>query len=120
VAVLAVVGVSSNVTPNDTTIAMIVGVVSIIAGLILFAGYWLYYALMTCSRKQATVGKMALGIVVTDMNGHRLTFARSNARFFATFLSAYSLCIGYLMIIWTKKKQALHDMVAGTLVVRKR
>ena len=63
---------------------------------------------------------MALGIVVTDMNGRRLSFARSSARYFATFISDLTFCIGYLMIIWTKKKQSLHDMVAGTLVVRKR
>jgi uncharacterized RDD family membrane protein YckC len=81
---------------------------------------WLYFGIMTCSSKQATVGKMALGIVVTDMNGRRLSFARSSARYFATFISDLTFCIGYLMIIWTKKKQSLHDMVAGTLVVRKR
>ena len=80
---------------------------------------WLYEAFMESSSKQATVGKMALGIIVTDLYGRRITFARATGRYFAKILSGLTLLIGYLMVAFTERKQALHDMVAGTLVVNR-
>lgn len=80
---------------------------------------WLYWSLMESSSLQATVGKMALGIVVTDLDGRRISFGRATGRYFAKYISAFILFIGYLMAGFTEKKQALHDMIAGTLVVTK-
>ena len=80
---------------------------------------WLYYALMEASIHQGTLGKMALGIKVTDMAGGRITFGRASGRFFGKLLSNLTLGIGYMMAGWTEKKQALHDILADTLVVRK-
>ena len=80
---------------------------------------WLYYALMESSSKQATLGKMALGIVVTDMNGDRISFGRATGRHFAKFVSFLTLFIGFIMAGFTEKKQALHDMIASCLVVQK-
>lgn len=81
---------------------------------------WLYSALMESSAKQATLGKMALGIVVTDLNGRRISFARATGRYFSkAFLSAI-LLIGYIIAAFTEKRQALHDIIAGTLVVKRR
>lgn len=80
---------------------------------------WLYEAYMESSSKQATVGKMALGVVVTDLSGRRITFGRATGRYFAKFLSGLTLGIGYLMVAFTERKQGLHDMVAGTLVVNR-
>lgn len=65
------------------------------------------------------MGKRALGIIVTDEHGERLTFARATGRHFAKFLSGLVLYIGFLMAGWTSRKQAIHDMVANTLVVMK-
>jgi uncharacterized RDD family membrane protein YckC len=79
---------------------------------------WLYYSLMESSAKQATVGKMALGIVVTDMDGRRIGFGKATARYFAKILSALILGIGFLMVAFTERKQGLHDLLAGTLVVK--
>ena len=79
---------------------------------------WLYYALMESSAKQATVGKMALGIIVTDLEGRKIGFGRATGRYFAKILSALILGIGFLMAGFTERKQALHDMVASTLVVK--
>ena len=79
---------------------------------------WLYFALMESSSKQATLGKMALGIRVTDVNGNRIGFGRATGRHFAKILSGLILGIGFLMAAFTEKKQALHDMIAGTLVVK--
>jgi uncharacterized RDD family membrane protein YckC len=89
--------------------------------LVLFecAAIWLYFALMESSKNQGTLGKMALGLRVTDMDGNRLTFGRATGRWFAKMLSALTLCIGFIMASFTQKKQALHDMVASTLVLRK-
>ena len=80
---------------------------------------WLYYALMESSPKQGTLGKMACGIVVTDLEGKRISFGRATGRYFGKLLSSLILCIGYMMAGWTAKKQALHDELAKTLVVRK-
>lgn len=81
---------------------------------------WLYYSIQESSEKQATVGKAALGLRVTDINGERISFLRATGRYFAKALSAIILLIGYIMILFTSKKQGLHDILASTLVLRKR
>ncbi len=63
---------------------------------------------------------MALGIVVTDIDGNRISFGRANARFWSKIISGMILGIGFLMAAFTEKKQGLHDMIAGTLVIKKR
>jgi Tfp pilus assembly major pilin PilA len=73
---------------------------------------------MQSSSRQATLGKMALGIKVTSAEGERISFLRATGRYFATILSGLILMIGYLLAAFTQRKQALHDMIAGTLVVR--
>ncbi len=80
---------------------------------------WLYYALMESSNRQATLGKLALGIIVTDLDGKRLTFGRATGRYFGKILSSLILNIGFLMAAFTEKKQALHDMIASCVVVMK-
>jgi uncharacterized RDD family membrane protein YckC len=80
---------------------------------------WLYYALLESSVWQATLGKKALGLEVTDMQGMRISFGRATGRFFAKIISSIILFIGFIMAGFTEKKQALHDMIAGTLVIRK-
>jgi uncharacterized RDD family membrane protein YckC len=79
----------------------------------------LYYSLMESSSGQASVGKMALGIKVTDRDGNRLSFAHALGRWFAALLSYLTLYIGFFMAGFTERKRALHDIVAGTLVVDK-
>lgn len=82
----------------------------------LVAGF-LYFALMESSDKQATFGKQALGLKVTDLNGNRISFGQATGRYFAKFLSTIILGIGFLMVAFTDKKQGLHDQLASTLVV---
>ena len=63
---------------------------------------------------------MALGLTVTDMRGRRVTFGRASGRFFAKMITGLiPLCIGYIMAGFTEKKQALHDMIASCLVLKK-
>ena len=81
---------------------------------------WLYYAYMESSVNQGTLGKMALGLIVTDLQGRRISFGRATGRFFAKIITGLiPLGIGYMMAGFTEKKQALHDMIVGTLVLRK-
>jgi len=81
--------------------------------------YWLYYALMESSPKQATLGKMALRIKVTDLNGKIISFSRATGRHFGKIISQIILCIGFIMVASTQKKQGLHDIMAGCLVVNR-
>jgi uncharacterized RDD family membrane protein YckC len=81
---------------------------------------WLYSALMESSRYQATLGKMALGIMVTDTGGRRVSFARATGRHLGKYVSSLILGIGHIMIAFTEKKQGLHDIMADCLVVVKR
>ena len=81
---------------------------------------WLYFAGMESSQYQGTLGKMALGLVVTDMNGQPISFARASGRFFSKLITGLvPFAIGYIMAGFTEKKQALHDMIASCLVLRK-
>lgn len=88
--------------------------------LILTVLYWLYFAVCESSTWQGTVGKLALGIRVTDMNGGRISFLRALGRYPAKYLSAIIFGIGFLMVAWTPRKQGLHDMIVSTLVLNGR
>ena len=82
--------------------------------------HWLYFSLLESSAWQGTLGKKALGLEVTDLDGNRIGFGRATGRFFAKFISAIILLIGYIMAGFTEKKQALHDIMASCLVLRRR
>ncbi len=90
----------------------------VVGGVIFGVGTWIYYSVMQSSSKQATLGKMACGIIVTDLNGKRLSFGHAVKRELAKFISALTLFVGYFMAGFTKKKQALHDIITGCLVVK--
>ncbi len=87
-------------------------------GLMRFVAWWLYFTMMESSERQATLGKMALGLRVTDMQGMRISFARANGRLFGKIVSMLTLDIGFMMAGWTQRKQALHDLMAETLVLK--
>jgi uncharacterized RDD family membrane protein YckC len=81
---------------------------------------FLYFALLESGNMQATVGKRALGLIVTNEKGRRISFLQATGRYFAKILSALILLIGFIMVGWDSKKQGLHDKLAGTLVVYNR
>lgn len=81
---------------------------------------WLYFAFCESSAWQATIGKLALSIRVTDMHGARISLPRALGRYPAKYLSAFIFCIGFLMVAWTQRRQGLHDMIASTLVLNGR
>jgi uncharacterized RDD family membrane protein YckC len=80
---------------------------------------WLYSALLESSTKQATLGKMALGIKVTDLVGNPISFGKASGRHFAKIISTLIIFIGFVMVAFTERKQGLHDMMSGCLVVNK-
>jgi uncharacterized RDD family membrane protein YckC/type II secretory pathway pseudopilin PulG len=95
------------------------GAAMLLGALAALVTYWLYFALMESSGRQASLGKMALGLTVTDADGARIGFGRATGRYFGKIVSAIPLGIGFLLAGFTGRKQALHDMMAGTLVVRR-
>ena len=98
-------------------LAGLLGGILTLAFLALLAS-WLYFALMQSSSRQATLGQLALGLRVTDLEGRRISFGRASGRQFATVLTGLTFGIGYLTVLFKTRKQTLHDLVAGTLVVR--
>jgi uncharacterized RDD family membrane protein YckC len=90
-----------------------------ITGLMNFVLPWLYFAFLQTSATEGSVGMMAVGIKVTNLSGGRITFGQATGRYFASLLSGCLLGIGYLMMLWSPRKQTLHDQLAGTLVIHK-
>ena len=77
-----------------------------------------YYPLMEASPWQATLGKRMTGLTVVTLRGERMGVLRAFSRYFAKFVSGLFFGIGFLMVAWTERRRGLHDMIAGTLVVR--
>ncbi len=109
-------GMNQGDMDEESAILMIMSMIPMIS--ISAALSWLYYALMESSKLRGTLGKMALNIRVTDMDGDRISFARATGRYFGKILSSFIFLIGYIMAGFTEKKQALHDMLAGCLVIK--
>jgi uncharacterized RDD family membrane protein YckC len=80
---------------------------------------WAYFALCESSPAQATLGKVAMSIYVTDVRGDPITFRRASFRFWAKALSTLTFMLGWLMAAFTPRKRALHDVLVGTLVLRR-
>jgi uncharacterized RDD family membrane protein YckC len=79
----------------------------------------LYFALFEASSWQGSPGKLALGLVVTDLRGRRLGFARALARQGLKLLDVATSMVTFLIAAFTDRGQAIHDRLAGTLVVRR-
>jgi len=104
---------------DDNTTKIILTLLMLGYAVVVIVVRWLYFALQESSKYQATLGKRVVGIVVTNRQGERIGFGRATGRYFGKIISSLTLCIGYMMAGWTQRKQALHDMLADTLVVRK-
>lgn len=81
-------------------------------------GQWLYFALFESSKWQATPGKKVLNLRVVDPEGERISFGRATARYFSKAFLSWILLAGYIMAGLHDKKKALHDVIAGTFVLR--
>lgn len=129
VPLLAAVGIASSFSFRDLShlqdiedVGALVGVITAMIGISWFVSSTikvLYHSFMESSKYQGSIGKMALGVIVTDMNGNKLDFGKALVRNICKFISNLTVSIGYIIAGFTEKKQALHDLIAGTLVVRK-
>jgi len=79
---------------------------------------WAYFALFESSPAQATPGKMAAGIKVTEVGGGAISFKRASVRYWCKSLSTVILAVGWALAAFTPRRQALHDLLAGTVVIR--
>jgi uncharacterized RDD family membrane protein YckC len=111
---------------NPVEMRAIFGPKIVLILLICAVGSWLYWGLMESSAWQATLGKKALGLLVTDLEGNRISFGKATGRFCGgrlisafPYLGGLYFFIDCLCVGFTEKKQAIHDMMAGTLVMRK-
>lgn len=80
---------------------------------------WLYSALMESSRWLGTPGKSAMGLCVTSVGGERIGFGRATGRYAGKVLTVATLGLWFVLAAVTPKRQALHDVLAGTVVVRR-
>ncbi len=80
---------------------------------------WAYSALLESSPAQGTLGKLAIGLYVSDIHGDPITFLRASIRYLLKVFSSLFCFLGWVMPAFTPKKQALHDLLAGTLVLRR-
>ena len=113
----AIRGIHPGREPDPAFIAAILAAVPLLIAVGVLTK-WLYYAYCESSEWQATPGKKVLNLRVTDLNGQRISFGRASGRFFAKYISALTMLIGYILAGFTERRQALHDMIAGTLVLR--
>lgn len=88
------------------------------AQILILVGYWLYFAIMHSSAWGATVGKRVLGLYVADEEGHRISFWQASIRFFGKLISLFTLFVGFLVALVHPRRQALHDLLAKTYVMR--
>lgn len=84
--------------------------------ILFFLSMWIYFASQESSIRRGTVGKQAMNLIVTDLNGNRISFIQATKRFIIKILSAIPLFAGFLTILFTSKKQALHDIIAKTVI----
>jgi uncharacterized RDD family membrane protein YckC len=86
--------------------------INLLISFVYTVGFWI--------AEGATPGKMAMGVKIISANGEPLSGGQAIGRYFAQFLSALLLGIGFLMIAWTPQKRGLHDYLAGTVVIKTR
>lgn len=108
---------TSNVTDNVYEKSLMIIYIFLYFGSLMISV--LYYSGMHASKWQGTLGKLIVGIKVSDLNGQRISFGRALGRYLATILSSIFF-IGYIMAAFTQKKQSLHDLIASTVVVYKK
>jgi uncharacterized RDD family membrane protein YckC len=106
----------ANSQSPDAAVASMMTILPIMV-LLEFGAIWVYFAFMESSSKQGTLGKMVLGLKVVDTNYQRISLGRATGRWAGKLISGMILAIGYIMAGFTERKQALHDMIAGTYVI---
>jgi uncharacterized RDD family membrane protein YckC len=100
---------------NDRLVSMFNGFAGVATFLVILG----YFAFMESSEKQATFGKQVMGLIVTTEEGERLDLVSAMLRYFAKIISTLPFFIGFLFPLFTIKRQALHDLIVKTVVIKK-
>lgn len=117
IVIVGIVHLTDNSFESEVSISSLLPVIfQLLSGLTT----WLYFGLFEKSKYQATLGKMILGIKVVNRSMERIGFGRAVARYWLRLLCNLTLGIGYIVIGFTKYKQGIHDMIAGTYIVNNR
>lgn len=109
--IMSMVMSASAMTSILALLSVMAYVVAVILGI-------LYEPYLLSSKHQATLGMMAMNLKIVNTDMQPISFGRAFARYLCQILTSITCGIGYLMIVFTKKKQALHDMITETLIVR--
>jgi uncharacterized RDD family membrane protein YckC len=119
IGLMVAMGVTSSLANSQSPDAAVASMMTILPIMVLleFGAIWVYFAFMESSSKQGTLGKMVLGLKVVDTNYQRISLGRATGRWAGKLISGMILAIGYIMAGFTERKQALHDMIAGTYVI---
>lgn len=117
VVVVAVIVLAGMIASGmDENVAILLYVLFVIPVYLL---WYVYFAFLESSSWQASLGKRVVGLYVTDVKGNRITFARAAGRAFGKMVTDMTFFIGYIMAGFTDKRQALHDIIADCLVLRR-
>lgn len=112
-------GMGRNGRLDPAAVAAIISAILTFMGAALLAT-WLYHAYFESSSWQATPGKRMMNLYITDLSGQPISFLNATGRHFAKIITnLIPLWLGYIMAAFTERRQALHDMIAGTLVLRR-
>jgi uncharacterized RDD family membrane protein YckC len=84
---------------------------------LIFTLWALYTSLLESRSSSATLGMMWKGIKVVDVKGEVISIRKSFIRFLLRFLSFATLGIGFFIQPFTARKQTLHDLLCGTIVI---
>lgn len=105
--------------PDPAIFIGLIGMILVFSGVSVLL-QWLYHAYLESGERQGTWGKQIMGVYVTDLMGKPISFGRASGRFFAKIVTGMiPLGIGYIMAGFTERRQALHDMIASCLVLRR-
>ncbi len=115
--VLGMVLAASSDSDGDAATTALIQAVNMGINLVSIVATWLYSSLLESSSWQGTVGKKLIGLRVTDLDGRRISFGKATGRHFGKILSSLICLVGFIMAAFTEKHQALHDQLAGTLVL---
>ena len=117
---MIVFGMLLAVNANKPEIAGAAGILAnICSSLIGFIVGAIYFVTLDSSAKQGTWGKQIVGLKVTDLEGRRISVGRAIGRFFARYVTLCTCGIGYLLPLFTKNRQTLHDLICGCIVLNK-
>jgi serine/threonine protein kinase len=94
-------------------------IIILIAFSVGFLCKWFYFVILESSFLKATLGKRLIGLRVVNYEGQRISIKQANQRYWGKLLSTLTLYIGFMLAGWTKKKQALHDLLAGTMIIKR-